>query len=84
MLAHKVGYIMGAGDQVPDALRQLGCTVSMLTPSDLASGDLEQFDAIIAGVRAFNVRPDVKASITRLNDYVYKGGALIIAVQHGG
>jgi LmbE family N-acetylglucosaminyl deacetylase len=78
VLAHKVGYIMGAGDQVPDALRQLGCTVSLLTPSDLAGGDLEQFDAIIAGVRAFNVRPDLKASITRLNDYVHKGGALIV------
>jgi hypothetical protein len=78
VLAHKVGYIMGAGDQVPDALRQLGCTVSLLTPSDLAGGDLDQFDAIITGVRAFNVRPDVKASIAHLNDYVFKGGSLIV------
>ena len=78
MLAHKVGYIMGAGDQVPDALRQLGCTISLLTPTDLSSGDLEQYDAIVAGVRSFNVRQDVRANISRLNDYVHKGGTLII------
>jgi LmbE family N-acetylglucosaminyl deacetylase len=78
ILAHKVGYIMGAGDTIPDALRQLGCSVTLLTGADLAIGDLEQYDAILTGVRAFNVRDDVRASIARLNDYVYKGGALIV------
>jgi LmbE family N-acetylglucosaminyl deacetylase len=78
VLAHKVGYIMGAGDQVPDALRQLGCAVTLLTATDLTTAGLEQYDVIITGVRAFNVRDDVRANIARLNDYVYKGGALIV------
>jgi LmbE family N-acetylglucosaminyl deacetylase len=78
VLAHKVGYIMGAGDQVPDALRQLGCTVTVLTAADLSIGDLEQYDAIVTGVRSFNVREDVRANVSRLNDYVRQGGTLIV------
>ena len=69
---------MGAGDQVPDALRQLGCTISLLTATDLSIGDLEQYDAIVTGVRSFNVREDVRANISRLNDYVRQGGTLIV------
>src|SRR5205823_5687131 len=57
-LAKKVGYVMGAGDEVPKALRQLGCDVSLLGPEDLASRSLSEFDAVITGVRAYNVRPD--------------------------
>jgi hypothetical protein len=78
VLAHKVGYIVGAGDQVPEALRQLGCSVTLLNPADLAVADLEQYDAILTGVRAFNVREDVRTNIARLNEYVYKGGMLIV------
>ncbi len=46
---HKVGYIMGAGDEMPDALRQLGLDVTLLSKSDVESGDLSRFDAIVAG-----------------------------------
>ena len=55
--ARKIGYIMGAGDEMPDALRQLGLDVTLLAQSDLEQGDLSRFDAIVAGVRAYNVRP---------------------------
>ena len=58
--AHKIGYIMGAGDEMPDALRQLGLDVTLLSQSDLEQGDLSRFDAIVAGIRAYNVRPDVR------------------------
>ena len=48
-LASRVGYVMGAGDEVPGALRQLGCDVTLLGPQDLARGDLRRFDAIVTG-----------------------------------
>jgi hypothetical protein len=69
---------MGAGDEVPDTLRQLGCEVVLLDAPDLASGDLSKFDAIITGVRAFNLRDDLRASHQRLMDYVQHGGTLVV------
>ena len=53
-LAKNVGYMVGAGDEVPEALRQMGCEVTMLSPDDLVRGDLSRYDAIVTGVRAFN------------------------------
>ena len=77
-LAHRVGYIAGAGDDVPQALRQMGCEVVMLDGGFLARGDLERFDAIVAGVRAYNVRPDLRANQPRLLEYVKQGGTFIV------
>jgi hypothetical protein len=76
--AKKVGYIMGAGDAMPDALRQMGVDVTLVTDTDLAQGDLSRFDAIVAGVRAYNVRPAVKANQPRLMRYVENGGTYIV------
>ncbi|MCC6859682.1 MAG: PIG-L family deacetylase [Bryobacterales bacterium] len=86
VLARTVGYIMGAGDEVPGALRQLGCDVALLSPQDLASGDLSRFNAIVTGVRAYNVRPDLRANQDRLLEYVRGGGTLVIQynVAEGG
>jgi len=81
--AKKVGYIMGAGDEMPDALRQLGIEVTLLSESDLAQGDLSRFDAIVAGVRAYNVRADVRANHPRLMKYVEGGGTYIVQYQTG-
>jgi LmbE family N-acetylglucosaminyl deacetylase len=80
--AHRVGYVMGAGDQMPDALRQLGVEVTLLTQSDLEQGDLSRFDAIVAGVRAYNVRNDLKANQARLMNYVKNGGTYIVQYQN--
>ena len=77
-LARRVGYVMGAGDEVPDALRQLGCEVTMLGTDDLARGDLTRFDAIVTGVRAYNVRADLAANQQRLLDYMQQGGTLVV------
>jgi LmbE family N-acetylglucosaminyl deacetylase len=79
---HKVGYIMGSGDQMPDALRQLGLEVTLLTRSDLEQGDLARFDAIVAGVRAYNVRADLKANQSRLMNYVRNGGTYVVQYQN--
>jgi LmbE family N-acetylglucosaminyl deacetylase len=81
--ARKIGYIMGAGDEMPDALRQLGLDVTLLAPSDLEQGDLSRFDAIVAGVRAYNVRADVRANQPRLLDYVRNGGTYIVQYNTG-
>jgi LmbE family N-acetylglucosaminyl deacetylase len=80
--ARRVGYIMGAGDQMPDALRQLGVEVTLLSQSDLEQGDLSRFDAIVAGVRAYNVRADLRANQSRLMNYVKNGGTYIVQYQN--
>jgi len=81
--ARRIGYIMGAGDEMPDALRQLGLAVTLLRPADLEESDLSRFDAIVAGVRAYNVRADVRANQPRLLDYVKNGGAYIVQYNTG-
>jgi hypothetical protein len=77
----RVGYIMGTGDQVPDAIRRLGLNVTMLEEKDLATGDLSRFDTIVIGVRASQVRPDFVANNNRLLDWVRGGGTLIVQYQ---
>ena len=77
-LARNIGYIMGAGDTVPDALRQLGCDVTLLEAGDLSRGDLSRFDTIVTGVRAYNVRDDLRANQRRLLSYVENGGTLLV------
>jgi len=74
----KVAYIMGAGDRVPDTLVQLGLPVKLLEAEDLAAGNLRQFDCIIAGVRAYDVREDLIANNARMLDYVKQGGVFVI------
>ncbi|HRI03753.1 MAG TPA: PIG-L family deacetylase [Pyrinomonadaceae bacterium] len=79
----KVGYIMGSGDEVPEAIRQMGGDVTMLEEKDLASGDLTKFDSIVVGVRASETRPDLLANNQRLLDYVKNGGNVIMQYQRG-
>lgn len=76
--AKHIGYVMGAGDEVPAALKQLGCDVTFLEADDLAHGDLSRFDAIVAGVRAFNVREDLRASHARMMEYMRNGGTFVV------
>ena len=78
LLAKTIGYVMGAGDEVPEALRQLGADVVPLSPSDLAHGYLERFDAVVTGVRAYNTRADLRANQDRLLEYVKGGGTLVV------
>lgn len=73
-----VGYIMGSGDEVPQALESLGVNVTFLTAPDLASGDLGKYDVILLGVRTYAVRDDLKANNSRLLDYVKNGGVMVV------
>jgi LmbE family N-acetylglucosaminyl deacetylase len=74
----QVGYVMGVGDAVPQAIEQLGATVEMLDADDLAWGDLSRFDVIVTGVRAYERRADLRAHNHRLLDYAAKGGVVIV------
>ena len=73
-----IGYIPGAGDEIPAALEQLGVKPQILTAADLAFGDLNRFSAIITGIRAYNVNDDLGANNQRLLNYVLQGGTLIV------
>ena len=77
----KVGYIMGVGDRVPDAIEQLGADVRLIDADTLASGDLSQFSVIILGVRAYERRPDLRANNQRLLTYAENGGAVVVQYQ---
>jgi hypothetical protein len=73
-----IGYVMGVGDQVPAAIEQLGAKVQLLSADDLAWGDLSHFDAIVTGVRAYERRDDLRANNSRLLEYVFNGGTMIV------
>jgi LmbE family N-acetylglucosaminyl deacetylase len=77
----RVGYLMGTGDGVPDALRRMGVSVTMLDPEMLATGDLSAFDTIVVGIRASQARPDFVANNSRLLQYVERGGTLVVQYQ---
>jgi len=84
--ARTVGYVTGAGDDVPESLRQMGSEVVLLSSDDLARADLSRFDAIVTGVRAYNTRPDLRANQQRLLEYVKNGGTMVVQynVLEGG
>ena len=77
----KVGYIMGSGDQVAEALRRIGADVTMLDADMLATGDLSRFDTIVVGIRASETNPDFVANNGRLIDYMRRGGTMIVQYQ---
>lgn len=80
---HRIGYIEGAGDKVPAALQQMGYEVVFLKEKDLSASYLKTFDAIIAGVRAYDVHPWLKARHEVLMNYIKDGGNLIVQYNRG-
>jgi len=76
-----IGYIMGAGDDVPKALEQMGYTVSLISDEELHNGDLSKYDAIVAGIRSYNTREQLRLSNARLLQYVANGGRYIVQYQ---
>ncbi|MGH9458407.1 MAG: PIG-L family deacetylase [Thermoanaerobaculia bacterium] len=73
----RIGYVMGAGDEIPESLRQIGYEVTLLSDEELESADLSAYDAIVLGVRAYNTRERLAALDERLFDYVERGGTLV-------
>ncbi len=74
---NRVGYVVGAGDDVPAALRQMGYTVTLLGEGDLTPSLLRTFDAVVLGIRAWNTLPWLSARQPALLEYVRQGGTLI-------
>jgi hypothetical protein len=73
-----IGYVMGSGDALPEALRQCGYQVTLLHDDDLADADLARFGTIVTGVRAYNTRERLRAIQPRLLDWVRAGGTLVV------
>jgi LmbE family N-acetylglucosaminyl deacetylase len=76
-----IGYIMGAGDLVPEAIEAMGVMPHMLTASELTSSDLSAFNVIVVGIRAYSTRPEVAANQARLDAFVRAGGTLVVQYQ---
>ncbi len=74
----KVGYVMGSGDDGPQALAQMGVNVKLINAAELASGNLSVYDTIILGIRVYEVNEDVIANNKRLLEYVSNGGTLVV------
>ncbi len=79
-----VGYVMGSGDAGPDALRQMGYSVTLLSDDELETGDLSRYSAIVAGIRAYNTRPRLKQAEQRLLAYAEKGGTVVVQYNTTG
>jgi len=79
----KVGYIMGAGDDIPTVLQQVGINVTLVSPEELAGEDLTKYGTIVLGIRAYDTQKDVAANNKKLLDFVAAGGTLVVQYNSG-
>ncbi len=79
----KVGYITGAGDDIPAVLGQLGMEVTIIPAEKLATEDLSGFETIVLGIRAYDTQKDVATNNKKLLDYVSNGGTLVVQYNAG-
>jgi hypothetical protein len=77
----RVGYIAGDNDALPETLRQIGIQVDMLDEVAVAFGELSRYDAILVGIRAYELRTDLARMNWRLLDYAKNGGTLVVEYQ---
>ena len=78
-----VGYIMGAGDDIPTVLGQIGVNVTLIPADKLASQDLSQFQAIVMGIRAYDTQKYLAANNKKVLDFVFSGGTLVAQYETG-
>jgi hypothetical protein len=77
----KIGYIMGAGDDLPTVLKQLGLDVTLIPAETLASADLSRFGTIVLGIRAYDTQKSLISNNKKLLDYVSGGGTLLVQYE---
>jgi LmbE family N-acetylglucosaminyl deacetylase len=77
----RVGYVMGTGDHVPEAIEALGITPHLLTDDELATADLSKWNVLVIGIRAYSKRPELAAAEPRLEHFVDQGGTLVVQYQ---
>jgi len=80
----KIAYIMGVGDNIPESLKQMGYNVTLLTPEAVSTETLLSFDAVIMGIRAYNVLDGMTFKQQLLFDYVNNGGTMIVQYNTPG
>jgi LmbE family N-acetylglucosaminyl deacetylase len=73
-----VAYLMGAGDEVPEALRQIGYNVTLLEPQNLTAENLKTFDALVVGIRAYNTVDRLKTQQPEILRYIEQGGTVVV------
>ena len=73
-----IAYIQGAGDVVPESLQQIGYNVLVIKPEDINAEALSRFDAVVVGIRAYNIVEDLKFKQQILFDFVANGGNMIV------
>jgi LmbE family N-acetylglucosaminyl deacetylase len=74
---HLIGYIPGAGDDIPAALEQIGYAVKVLGPADVTAANMKQFNAVVLGVRLYNTQDRITAFVPELLEYVKDGGVVV-------
>jgi LmbE family N-acetylglucosaminyl deacetylase len=74
----KVGYIMGAGDDIPTVLQQVGMDVTLIPAEMIASADLGKYRTIVLGIRAYDTQKEVVTNNQKLLDFVSAGGTLVV------
>ncbi len=79
----RIGYVMGPGDMVPEAIEELGVQPHLLSDADLASGDFSPWNVLVIGIRAYATRPALVAAQPQLDDFVRGGGTLVVQYQSG-
>ncbi|MGO9325489.1 MAG: PIG-L family deacetylase [Terracidiphilus sp.] len=77
----RVGYVMGTGDHVPEAIEALGITPHLLTDDELTTADLSQWNVLVVGIRAYSARPALAAAESRLEHFVEQGGTVVVQYQ---
>ena len=79
-----IGYIVGAGDKVPESLEQIGYNVHTIDVSKIEKGTLDKYDGVVIGIRAYNVVEELKFKQNHILDYVKEGGNLIVQYNTAG
>jgi LmbE family N-acetylglucosaminyl deacetylase len=77
----RVGYVMGTGDHVPEAIEALGIAPDLLNDDELATADLSQWNVLVVGIRAYSVRPALAAAEARIEQFVERGGTVVVQYQ---
>ena len=75
---NKIAYIQGAGDVVPESLQAIGYDVELLKPSEITTAKLQDFDAVVVGIRAYNTQDELAFKQQTLFDYVKNGGTMVV------
>jgi LmbE family N-acetylglucosaminyl deacetylase len=77
----KIGYVMGPGDLVPEAIEGMGAMPHLLSAAELTAGNLSAWNVIVIGIRAYSTRPELALAHPRLEEFVERGGTLVVEYQ---